>query len=170
MSNKHDYELQAILEILSQNRKDLQTYVARIKQTIGKVLDQDKSLVERVCTLFRKHRIAIVSILTTLPLTISTIVLDITGAFGEREGAPAISQQKYKGAVKKRLRILADSIKRCSGKVLEALLAIAGNIFGFILSFLGKSVGFLAEHIFALIVFVAGIFEVCLIQKVKNQK
>ena len=72
--------------------------------------------------------------------------------------------------MKKWLRILADSIKRCSGKVLEVLLAIAGNIFGVILSFLGKAVGFLAEHIFALIVFVAGIFEVWLIQKVKNQK
>ena len=33
-------EKQARLEILSQNRKDLQTQVARIKQTIEKVLDK----------------------------------------------------------------------------------------------------------------------------------
>ena len=37
-------EKQARLEILSQNRKDLQTQVARIKQTIEKVLDQNTSL------------------------------------------------------------------------------------------------------------------------------
>ena len=36
------------IEILSQNRKDLQTQVARIKQTIEKVLDKDTSLAERI--------------------------------------------------------------------------------------------------------------------------
>ena len=36
-------EKQARLEILSQNRKDLQTQVARINQTIQKVLDQNTS-------------------------------------------------------------------------------------------------------------------------------
>ena len=46
-------EKQARLEILSQNRKDLQTQVARIKQTLGKVLDKDASLAERICTFFR---------------------------------------------------------------------------------------------------------------------
>ena len=45
-------EKQARLEILSQNRKDLQTQVARIKQTIAKVLDQDTSLAERIFTYF----------------------------------------------------------------------------------------------------------------------
>ena len=37
-------EKQARLEILLQNRKDLQTQVARIKQTLEKVLDQNTSL------------------------------------------------------------------------------------------------------------------------------
>ena len=40
-------EKQAKLEILSQNRKDIQAQVARIRQTIAKVLDQDTSLAER---------------------------------------------------------------------------------------------------------------------------
>ena len=43
-------EKQARLEILLQNRKDLQAQVARIKQTIEKVLDKDASLVERIYT------------------------------------------------------------------------------------------------------------------------
>ena len=52
-------EKQARLEILSQNRKDLQTQVARIKQTIEKVLDQNTSLAERIRTLFREQGITI---------------------------------------------------------------------------------------------------------------
>ena len=57
-------EKQARLEILLQNRKDLQTQVARIKQTIEKVLDQNTSLAERNRTLFREQGITILSILT----------------------------------------------------------------------------------------------------------
>ena len=75
-------EKQARLEILSQNRKDLQTQVARIKQTLEKVLDQNTSLAERIRTLFREQGITIFSILTALSMTISTIVLAITSVFG----------------------------------------------------------------------------------------
>ena len=46
-------EKQAWLEILSQNRKDFQTQVATIKQTLEKVLDKNTSLVGRIRTLFR---------------------------------------------------------------------------------------------------------------------
>ena len=45
---------QARLEILSQNRKDLQTQVARIKQTLEKVLNQNTSFAERIRNLFRE--------------------------------------------------------------------------------------------------------------------
>ena len=77
-------ENQARLEILSQNRKDPQTQVARIKQTLEKVLDRDTSLAERIRTLFREQGITIFSFstLTALSMTISAIVLAITGAFG----------------------------------------------------------------------------------------
>ena len=37
-------------EILSQNRKDIQTQVARLKETIEKVPDKNKSLTKRTCT------------------------------------------------------------------------------------------------------------------------
>ena len=52
-------ENQARLEILSQNRKDLQTQVARIRQTIEKVPDQNISLSERICTLFSEQGLTI---------------------------------------------------------------------------------------------------------------
>ena len=85
----------ARLEILSQNRKDLQTQTARIKQTIEKVLDQNTSLAERIRTLFREQSITIFSILTAFSMTISTIVLAITGVFG-RGGGTGVLHQKTK--------------------------------------------------------------------------
>ena len=75
-------EKQARLEILSQNRKDLQTQVARIRQTFAKVIDQDTSLAERIRTLLREQGITIFLILTAFSMTISATVLAITGVFG----------------------------------------------------------------------------------------
>ena len=61
-------EKEARLEILSLNRKDIQTPVARIKQTIEKVSDKDASLTERIRTLFHEQNITIFSVLTALSL------------------------------------------------------------------------------------------------------
>ena len=143
-------EEQARLEIISQNRKDLQTRVARIKQTLEKVLDKNSSLVERIRTLFREQGITIFSILTALSMTISTFALTITGACGGGEGG---SPPKDEGVLNKWLNRLADALKRLAGKVVEALSAIIGSVVGAILSFLGKVVGFVAKHTWALIVF-----------------
>ena len=93
-------EKQARLEILSQNQKDFQIQVAMIKQTLEKVLDQDTSLAERIRTLFKEQGIIIAAILTALSMTVSTIVLAITGIFrgvggGRRaEGQEALHQKR----------------------------------------------------------------------------
>ena len=87
-------------------------------------------------------------------MTISTIALAITGIFGGGRGTGG-SPPKDKGVLKKWLDRLANTIKRLAGKAVEALPAIVGSVAGAILSFLGKAVGFIAEHTWALIVFVA---------------
>ena len=158
-------EKQARLEILSQNRKDLQTQVARIKQILEKVLDQNTSLAERIRTLFREQGRTIFSILTAFSMTISTIVLAITGAFGGGRGKGG-SPPKDEGILKKLLDRLADALKRLAGKAVEALPVIVGNVVD--TSFLKKAVGFVAEHTWALIVFVAGLVGWWLMQKVKK--
>ena len=158
---------QARLEILSQNRKDLQMQVARIKQTLEKVLDQNTSLAERIRTLFREQSITIFSILTALSMTISTIVLAITGVFGGGRGT-GDSPAKGRGTLKIWLDRLADALKRLARKAVEALPAIVGSVVGAILGFLGKAVGFVAEHTWALIVFVVGLIGVWLMQRVKK--
>ena len=158
---------QARLEILSQNRKDLQTQVARIKQTTEKVLDQNTSLRERIRTLLREQSITIFSIMTAFSMTISMIVLAITCVFGGGRGT-GVSRRKDEGVLKKWLSRLANMLKRLVGKAVEALPDIVGSVVGAILSFLGKAVAFVAEHTWALIVFVAGLFGVWLTQKVKK--
>ena len=97
--NDLNTEKQVTLETLSQNRKDLQTQVTRIKQTLEKVLDKSTSLAETIRTLFREQGITIFSILTALLMTISTIVLAITGVF-RRGGAAGGPPSKHETALK----------------------------------------------------------------------
>ena len=101
-------EKQARIEILSQNRKDLQTQVARIKQTLEKKFDKDASLAERICTLFKEQGITIFSILTALSMTISTIVLAITGVLVRRRGR-RLSIKRQEGCEK-----MARQVSRCT--------------------------------------------------------
>ena len=101
-------------------------------------------------------------------MTVSTIVLAITGAFGGGSGGAGGSTPKDEGILKKWLDRLAYALKRLAGKAVEALPDIAGSVFCAILSFLGKTVGFVAKHTWALIVFVAGLVGWWLIQKVKK--
>ena len=99
-------------------------------------------------------------------MTISTIALAITGVFGGG-GGTGDSPSKDEGVLKKWLNRLADVLKRLAEKAVEALL-IVGSVVGTILSFLGKAVGFVAEHTWTLIVFVVGLIVWCLMQKVKK--
>ena len=151
-------EKKARLEILSQNRKDLQAQVARIKQTLEKLPDKDASLAERIGILFKEQGITIFSILTLFSMTISTILPSITGVSGggsrETGGTPL-----DKGTLKKWFHRLVDALKRLTGKTVEVLPTIIGSVVGTILSFPEKTVGFVSEHTWTLIVFVAGLMS-----------
>ena len=70
--------------------------------------------------------------------------------------------------LEKWLDTLADELKRLAEKAVEALPTIVGNVVGAILSSFGKAVGFVAEHTWALIVFVAGLVGWWMMQKVKK--
>ena len=100
-------------------------------------------------------------------MTISTIVLAIIGIFGGRKEIGGFPP-KDKGALKKWLDRIANVLKILAGKTFESLPAIVGSVVGTILSLLGKAVGFVSEHTWALIVFVAGFVGVWLMQKVKK--
>ena len=160
-------ERQARLEFLSQNRKYLQTQVARIKQTIEKILDSDTSLGERIRTLFREQGITIFSVLTAVSILISTIVLAATGGSGA-PGSPLEDEGEFRKWLKKQLNRLANALKCLAGKAVVALPGIIGSVVGVILSFLGKTIGFLAQHTWALIAFAVGLIGAWFIRRVQS--
>ena len=105
---------------------------------------------EKIGTLFREQGITIFLILTALSMTISTIVLTNTGAFGGGGGGGGRrgegSSQKDEGFLKNRLNRLGDALKRLAGKAVETLRTIMGSVVDVILSFLGNTVGFVAKN------------------------
>ena len=88
-------------------------------------------------------------------MTISTIALAITGVFGGGGGEIGGSPPNEEGVLKKWSDRLANKLKRLARKDVEALPAIVGSVAGAVLSFLGKTFGFVAQHTWPLIVFVA---------------
>ena len=125
-------------------------------------------MTERIRTLFRDQGCTIVSVLTALSMTFSIIVLTISVVFGgggrgEKGGSPS----KNEGVLSKWLYRLADALKRLAGKAAEVLPAIAVSVVDAI-SVLVKATGFVAEHTWTLIVFVAGLIGVWLMQKVNK--
>ena len=120
-------EKQARLEIPSKNRKDLQTQVTRIKQTLDKVLDQNIFLPEKNLIVIREQIITIVLGFSAFLASITTIVLSVIGDFGGGGGTGS-SPPKDKGALKKWLDSLADALKRVAGKAVVALPAIVGSV------------------------------------------
>ena len=97
-------EKQARLEMLSQNRKDLQTQVARIRQILEKISDKNTSWPEKILILIREHLRGI-----------ATIVLSVMGDFGgcrETGGSPL----KDKGTLKKMVRLASRCTQKTCGK------------------------------------------------------
>ena len=78
-------------------------------------------------------------------MTISAIVLPITGVFGGG-GRVGGFPPKDEGTLINWLNRLADALKRLAGNAVKALLAIVGRIVGAILSLLGTAVRFVDEH------------------------
>ncbi|VDI09756.1 Hypothetical predicted protein [Mytilus galloprovincialis] len=67
-------ERSARLEVININKEKLRSQVNRFKQTIHKMLNEDKTLGERIRTLFREQGITIVSVLTAFGMIIGVIV------------------------------------------------------------------------------------------------
>ena len=94
-----EFERQARLEALSTNRAALRSQINRIRETIRRLLHEDKTLAERIQTLFREQGITIASILTAIGMAISTLVLAVTG--GGPGGTPSPAPKPSdKGGVK----------------------------------------------------------------------
>ena len=130
---KGDIELerQARLEALSTNRAALRSQINRICETIRRLLHEDKTLAERIRTLFREQGITIASILTAIGMAISTLVLAFTGGGSAPVPSPAPKPSDMGGVkewIKKHLQALGRTLANLAGKAAAALPGIIGSI------------------------------------------
>ena len=151
-------ERQARLKALSTNTAALRSKINRIRETIRWLLHEDKTLAERIRTLFREQGITIVSILTAIGMAISTLLLALTGE-GSTPDVPSPAPRPpdkggFKEWVKKHLQA------HLAGKAPVALPGIIGSIVSWVLSTLGKAASWLAENLWALVIGVGTLFLV----------
>ena len=140
-------------------RDQLRTQINRIRQTIDKVLNEDKTLAERVKTLFREQGITIASILTALGMAVTSLVLALTGTTTPIPSGPPPADNKpgLKEYIKKHLQALGRALAKLAGKAAAALPGIIGSIVSWLLTLLGKTAGYFAENIWAMVLAVGGL-------------
>ena len=153
----------ARLDAASATREALRSQISRIRETLHRILHEDTTLGERIRTLFREQGITVVSILTALGMTISTIVLALTGGSGGG-ATPAPPQPPGEGGakewIKKHLRSLGRILAKLAGKAAAALPGIIGSIVSWLLSLLGKTAVWLAGNLWAVLLAVGGLLLV----------
>jgi len=165
-------ERDARLEAASTNRDDLRSQVSRIRETINHVLNSDTSLAERLHTLFREQGVTITSIITAVGFIISTLVLALLPAGGATPPPPPPkpSQGGLKEWVKKHLQALGSVLAKLAGRAAAALPGIIGSIISWLLNFISKSVGWLAQNLWALVVGLGGLLYVTARDKLLEPK
>ena len=153
-------ERSARLEVINVNRDKLRSQVSRIKDTINKVLKEDTTLGERIRTLFREQGITIVSVLTAFGMIIGVIVEAVLPSSGGTTSAPKPPPKDGSGVkdwVKKQLSNIGKLLANLAGKAAAALPSVIGSIVSWLLSSAGKVVNWFGEHLWALVVLVAGL-------------
>ena len=149
-------ERAARLEAASSTREALRSQINRIRETIYRILYEDTTLGERIRTLFREQGITIASILTAISMTISALVLALTGGSGGGAApAPTPPQPPGKGGarewIKKHLQSLGRVLAKLAGKAAAALPGIIGSIVSWLLSLLGKTAVWMAGNLWAVL-------------------
>ena len=150
-------EYKVRLESLSLQKKELQSQFARIRQTLNKIADKDRSLKERLNILWREQGLTIVSVLTAVGLTISTLVLALIPRGGAAGGAggSGSNPHRVRDWVKRGLKALARVFGRIAKWALAALPGAIGSIISWIFSLLKTVVTKAGEHAYAVVGFIA---------------
>ena len=137
----------------------------RIKESLLEVRDESIPLRVRISELFRKEGVTIASLITAIGMTITSIALAIklTLTPGKRPGKPLPPPDKSpsppaKSKIKDELLTLGGWLKDLASKSASALPGLIGSIVSFILTKAGEVVGFVAEHLFILVIAIVRIF------------
>ena len=162
----------------------LKSQFARIRETTNTMLYSDRTLGERVRTLFREQGITVVAIITALGMTISTLIASIIAATkssvsfvpspkpgpdpkpdpGPKPSpdpgpspTPPKPEPGIKGWIKQQLQKIANLLLKLGDKMLAALPGIIGSVVSFVLKSASAAVGFVAEHLWMLAILIGGI-------------
>jgi len=159
---KEDYDVR--LESLSQIKDKLSSQFARIRQTLDKIADGDRTLKERLKILWREQGLTLVSVLTAIGMTISTLVLALLPASGSGAGGGK-TPHKVRDWVKKSLASLARLFGRLAKWALKALPGFLGNIISWIFSLFKKVITYAAEHAYAALGFAVAVVSYLVFRK-----
>ena len=124
------------LEIASQNKKQLSSQIARIRDTFYDFCEDDLSLKEKIKLIFREHGLTITAVIIATGTIISTLILSLTGGAGVSSGPP--KPNKGKEWVKKKLKDFARLLGRLAEQVAKALPNAIGSLFAAILNLFQK--------------------------------
>ena len=136
---------------------------------IAKVLDRDISLAEKIRTLFREQSITIASILMAIGMAIGVLIEALMPGGGGDTAAggepPSKDEKGLKEWIRSKLKALASLLGRLGMKVAEALPGIIGAIISWILNRAKDVVGWLSQHLWALVVGIRGLIYTYMVTK-----
>ena len=158
------------LEIASQNRKELTSQIARFRETLYELCENDLTLREKIRLVFKEHGLTITAVLTAVGLLISTIVTSLTGGAAGGSSASVKNPNTVKEWVKNKLKALARVLGRFAAKVAAAIPGIIGSIIAAILNFLKKAVVAASEHVWIFLTSFATLVGYRLLYPPKSKK
>ena len=127
-------------------------------------MDSNISLAEKIRTLFREEGITIASILTAIGMAIGVLVEALLPGGGGRAAAsgggesPPKDEKGLKEWIRSKIKALALLLGRLGIKAAEALPGIiGGGIISWILNRAKDVVGWVLQHLWALVVGVGGL-------------
>ena len=159
--DKLNDELKVRQESMDLLKDRLKNQITSFKEMIGKVLDKDTSLGEKIRTLFREQGITIASVLTAIGMAIGVLVEALLpgggGAAATSGGPPPKDEKGLKEWVRNKLKALASLLGRLGMKAAEALPGIIGRIISWILNRAKDVVGWVSQYLWALVVGIGGL-------------
>ena len=164
-------------QLIKDLKPEIRNQLVAIRETLHKVLYEDKTLGEKLCTLFREQGVTIASLLTAIGMTVSAVVEGIILASkskpkppspkpGPKPDIPDTPIEPPKPApspeppktwtdwIRDQLKKIADLLLKLGDKI---LIALPGSVINFVLKTAASVAGFLADHLWAFAAIVGGI-------------
>jgi hypothetical protein len=176
---------EAHIAAIASIRGNLRSQITRIRDTIDKVLNIDRSLWEKLRTIFIEQGVTIISLAAAVSAILAAIITALTSAVGsvtqaatgggatpdtpDRPGNPAEPDTPdqppdapsepagVKEYLKRALRWFSQLMKKLATKALAALPGILGSIVSYLLTLLGGAASWLAQN---LLIFVLALIAI----------